>query len=76
MITPSQLHHVVGHDRPEHMISGLIVPLFYFEIAGRAAARANLTTFAQQCDFAWQLAAPDNGPETFLFFNTIRRAQR
>ena len=61
---------------PEHMISGLIVPLYYQEEDDREKHRERLTTFKEECDFAWQLGAPNGGPETFLFFNEISRAPR
>jgi hypothetical protein len=54
---------------PEHMISGLVVPLYYTD--AREKAREKLETFKDECSFAWHLLSTDDGPETFLFFNQI-----
>lgn len=54
---------------PEHLVAGLIVPLYYVEAARRGKARGLLEDFAVECDFAWHLHAPNEGPETFLFFD-------
>ncbi len=58
------------------MISGLIVPLYYTEIETRGAARDKLDQFKDECAFAWHLSSPDEGPETFIFFNRISKAKR
>lgn len=61
---------------PEHLISGLIVPLYYHETDKRGKAREKLEAFKDECAFAWHLAAPDDGPETFLFFNQVPLVKR
>jgi hypothetical protein len=56
----------------EHVAAGLIVPLYYVDREQRGVARECLDAFKTQCDFAWRLHAPNDGPETFLFFNVWR----
>lgn len=54
---------------PEHLVAGLIVPLYYVDLKERGQARDRLHEFKVRCDFAWHIHAPNDGPESFLFFN-------
>jgi hypothetical protein len=56
---------------PDYRVAGMIVPLYYVDQAERGRSRERLYAFKSECDFVWHLHAPDDGPETFFFFNMM-----
>ena len=61
-------------------VAGLIVPLYWIEKGKRGTrgdvlkrARANLTEFAEECDFAWTVGGADGAPETWLLFRIVKK---